>query len=58
MAEIEKAYNLLEAANLLGMKVRTVRQWVVEGKIKANKISGGRKWLIMESEIRRLQKGE
>lgn len=55
MAEMEKAYDLLDAASLLGMKVRTVRQWVLEGKIKAKKISGGRKWVIMESEIKRLR---
>lgn len=55
MAEMEKAYDLLDAASLLGMKVRTVRQWVLEGKIKAQKISGGRKWVIMESEIKRLR---
>ena len=55
MAEMEKAYDLLEVASLLGMKLRTVRQWVLEGKIKAKKISGGRKWVVLESEIKRLR---
>ena len=55
MAEVEKAYDLLQAAELLGMKVRTVRQWVADGKIQAVKISGGKKWIIKESEIKRLR---
>lgn len=55
MAEMEKAYDLAQAAKMLGMKMRTVRQWVIDGKIKATKITGGRKWVITESEIKRLR---
>ncbi len=52
---MEKGFNLNEVANMLGMKVRTMRQWVHDGKIKATKIPGTKRWIVMESEVRRLQ---
>ena len=52
---IEKGFNLIEAADLLGIKVRTARQWAQTGKMKANKIPGSERWIVMESEIKRLQ---
>lgn len=52
---MEKGYNLIEVANLLGIKVRTAREWVHNGKIKANKIPNSRRWIVMESEVERLQ---
>ena len=52
---MEKTYNLSEVAALLGLKVRTIRQWVHDGKIKANKAPGTKRWLVFESEIRRIQ---
>ena len=52
---IERGYNLNEVAELLGLKVRTVRQWVKDGKVKATKIAGSRRWIVTESEIRRLR---
>lgn len=51
----EKGYNLIETADLLGIKVRTAREWLRKGIIKANKIEGSRRWIVMESEIKRLQ---
>ena len=51
---MEKGYNLNEVAELLGIKVRTVRQWIKDGKINANKIAGTRRWVVRESEIKRL----
>ena len=56
--DIEKGFNLQEVANLLGMKVRTIRQWVHDGKLKANKIPGTKRWIVLESEVRRLQNGD
>ena len=53
--EMEKGFNLIETARLLGITVRTARQWVADGKIKARKISGSRRWIVMESEIKRLR---
>ena len=52
---MEKGFNLQEVADLLGMKVRTMRQWVHDGKIKATKIPGTKRWIVMENEVRRLQ---
>lgn len=54
----EKAYSVQEAAELIGIKVRTVRQWIADGKIHAVKPGGGKKWIIMESEIDRLRDGK
>lgn len=53
--EMERGFGLVEAANMLGIKVRTARQWVHDGKIRANKIPNSRRWIVMESEIKRLQ---
>jgi len=55
---MERGYNLREVADALGIKVRTARRWVQIGKIKAKKIPGTKRWLILESEIKRLQGGE
>ena len=33
-----------EAAEILGLKVRTIREWIKKGKIEAGKI--GNKWFI------------
>lgn len=51
---MENHYNLIETAKLTGMKVRTVREWIRNGKLKATKINGGRLWVVSESEIRRV----
>lgn len=55
---MEKSYKLIEVAEILGLKVRTIRQWVHDGKIKATKVPGGKHWLVLESEVRRLQNGD
>jgi len=55
---MEKGYNLRETAAFLGLKIRTVRQWVHDGKIAATKLPGGSRWLVLESEIKRLQDGD
>lgn len=52
---IEKGYSIVEAAQALGVKVSTLRRWAQSGKIQASQIPGTRRWLIMESEIKRLQ---
>ena len=54
MAEIEKGYNLLQVAELIGLKVRTVRLCAQTGKIKATKIPGTSRWIVSESEVKRL----
>ena len=52
---VEKGYSLIEAAKLLGVMPSTARYWARTGKISAKKIAGTRRWIIMESEIKRLQ---
>ena len=52
---VEKGYNVFEAAELLGVKPRTVRGWCTNGTIKAGKIPGTDRWIIMETEIKRMQ---
>lgn len=42
-------YTLLDSSELLGVKVRTLREWIKLGKIKAEKID--RKWYISSYEI-------
>lgn len=53
----EKRYNVRQAANLLGIKVRTVREWIRNGKLKAGKYDVSNRWYIMESEIERIMHG-
>ena len=50
---IEKEYSIIEAAKIIGIKARTVREWIRNGKIKAHKNTSG-KWVIMEDEIGRI----
>lgn len=46
-----------ETAKLLGVKVRTIREWIRTGKIRAQKYPGSRRWYITDEEISRI-KGE
>ena len=55
---MDKMYNTFETAKLLGMKVRTIRAWIHDGKIKATKYADGGQWYVSESEIKRIAKGE
>lgn len=53
----EKNYDLIEVFKITGIRVRTLREWIRNGKLKAFKYVGGRKWFISEEEIKRI-KGE
>lgn len=55
--ESGKMYNIRQASNLLGIKVRTVREWIRNGKLKAGKYDVSNRWFIPESEIERLTNG-
>lgn len=55
---MEQYYNIRAAAQLLGMTVRTVRQWVHDGKIKAVQYARHGKWYISETEINRIRSGK
>ena len=54
---IERHYNLNEASVLLGIKIRTAREWVHNGKMKAVKYANSKSWYVPASEIRRIQNG-
>lgn len=49
-----KMYSVRECAELLGIKVRTMRKWIHDGKIKAQKFRGGKSWHISEAEVKRI----
>ena len=53
--EIERYYSLIEVSTLLGIKVRTAREWVHNGKMNAVKYPNGKAWFVPASEIRRIQ---
>lgn len=48
-------FSIKETAQILGFKERSVRQWVLDGKVKATKIFF--EWRITREEIERLKKG-
>lgn len=51
---MQKHYNLRQAGDLLGIKVRTVREWVHKGKLKAHKYPESNRWYVSEGEISRI----
>ena len=55
---MERNYTIKETANILGIKVRTCREWIKTGKINATKYSGSNMWRISENEINRVLKGK
>ena len=50
-------YSIKETAEVLGIKVRTVREWIKKGKIKAakNDYRHSNQWFISEDEIKRVR---
>ena len=50
----ERVYTLLEVADILGLQVRTVRHWVVTGRLPAfkRKPSQGYSWLVREEDLK------
>lgn len=54
---VERYYNLNEASVLLGIKIRTAREWIYNGKMKAVKYESNSQWYVPESEIWRIQHG-
>lgn len=48
-------YSLRSAAELLGIKTRTARLWVHEGKLLAIKYPGSQRWYVTAEEIERIR---
>lgn len=55
---MEKMYSLVETAEILGVKVRTLREWLKTGFIMGHRYPNKPKWYIPQSEIDRLQNKE
>lgn len=55
---MEKMLNLRQAAEILGIQLRTVREWVRDGRLAGVKMAGSNRWSVPESEIVKVQKGE
>ena len=53
---MEEMYSIKEVSKILGFKERSVRQWIIDGKIKAKKVFS--EWRIPKKELQRLMKGE
>ena len=53
---VEKNFNIKQTARILGIQVRTVREWIKKGKISAKKYNSCPMWFISEKEIDRIQK--
>lgn len=53
--DMEKVYNLKEAAAILGVSVRTLRYWIQTGVVHAGKYKTSNRRYIFESEIKRMQ---
>lgn len=49
------SYNLRQTSNLLGIKVRTVREWIRNGKLSAQKDPFNKRWFVTEEEISRIK---
>lgn len=47
-------YNVKEAAELLHVRIETVRKYLRDGQIKGFKVKGSKKWLIPTAEIKKL----
>lgn len=54
---MEKGYSVVQASELLGVQARTIRSWIHKGKLQAKKLTGTRRWVILESEIERMRHG-
>lgn len=55
---MKKMLNLRQAADVLGLQLRTVREWVRSGRLAGVKMAGSNRWSVPEGEIIRVQKGK
>lgn len=51
-------YTIRQASGLLGIKVRTVREWIRNGKLTGEKHPISHHWCIPQTEIERLRGGK
>ena len=55
--EKEKEITLAEAADMLGVQVATVRQWIKSGKMQGRK-KWGTRWVVSIEEVERRKKDQ
>lgn len=48
-------YTLQEAAREIGIQVRTARDWLVKGKMKAEQDERSHRYRVSEEEVKRLR---
>jgi len=48
---VEKLYTPGQVAETLGLSIRTVREWLRQGKLKGVKIGSRGDWRVPESEL-------
>ena len=50
-------YTIRQTSDILGVKVRTIREWIKKGKIKAEKndYKHSNQWYISDDEINRVR---
>lgn len=48
-SEIDKLLSLVEAAEALGIKAKTVRKWITQGKFPGVRV--GRLWKVKEVDV-------
>lgn len=55
---MEKFFSLRQAAVMLGIKTRTARAWVHDGKLSAIKYPGSDRWYVSATEIEKVRGGQ
>ena len=55
---MKQFYTLRNAAEILGIKTRTAREWVKTGKLSAIKYPGSDRWYVSSDEIEKVRGGQ
>lgn len=55
---MDQFYSLRQAAAMLGIKTRTARAWVHDGKLSAIKYPGSDRWYVSAQEIEKIRGGQ
>lgn len=52
---MQENYNVRQTAEMLGVKTRTVREWITQGKIHGFKYGISNRWFVSSEEMERLK---
>ena len=50
-----ESYDIRQVANRLGVRTRTVREWIRQGKLKGFKYGISNKWFVSAEELDRIE---